>query len=374
MSAKKYDVVVVGLGIQGMSTCVQLARRGLRVLGVDQYAPGNPFSASWGDTRLIRKSYFEDVRYLPLLENAYHSWYELQTESKLTLLNLCGFLIFGNQKNNVAYDAIFNAQGPFNQILKPLSIVQCRKRFPMFQLPSFFSAAYEKNAGFLDVEKVFSALLQSGESLGVTFCTEDEVLRIDENGDMPKVCTANRTFTAEKIVITVGAWLKKLIPDFPMTLRVKPAPQFWFKGADAQWNQAPCFALASAENLIYGFPNRASFGIKIAQYHPIDLEINPNEKNQLSSPWPLAPTVAMLQNHLPTIEPEPVRWGMCMYHLSHDEHFIIDQVPNHENIIVATGCSGHAFKFGPAIGDLVWSLLDTGNLVKPFQFLKIRAD
>ncbi len=372
MSAEKYDVVVVGLGILGMSTCVQLARQGLRVLGVDQYAPGSPNGASWGDTRLIRRTYFEDARYLPLLEQAYQGWYELQTESQLNLLNLCGFLIFGDQKSNPSYDAIFNAQGPFASIVKPLSIAECRRRFPMFQLPPTFSASFEKNAGFLDVEQVFLALQKCGASLGVKFRTQEKVLRIDEDGANPKIHTVNQTFEAEKIVITVGSWLKKIIPDFPMALQVKPASQFWFKGSP-EWNHAPCFALASPENFIYGFPNRKSFGIKVAEYHPIDIEIDADNKDQMASPWPLMSTVAMLKNYLPTIEPEPDRWAMCMYHLSCDENFIIDLVPKHPNIVVATGCSGHAFKFGPAVGDLIWSLLDRGDLPEFAQFLKIRA-
>ena len=165
-----YDVIVLGAGGVGSAAMFHLARRGVKVLGLDRFSPPHNHGSSHGRTRVIRQAYFEHADYVPLLLRAYELWGELSELVGKRLYHETGVLVIGPPSGHVV-PGVLNAANLHGLEVDHLTAEQCRRCFPMFRLPDEWEAAFEAHAGYLDVEDCVEAHLGEAQKAGAELRT-----------------------------------------------------------------------------------------------------------------------------------------------------------------------------------------------------------
>ncbi len=356
-SVTSADVIVLGLGGMGSATAAHLARRGATVIGFDAFEPGHANGSSHGETRIIRKAYFESPDYVPMLERAYQLWHDLEAESGQELLTINGALNIGSAESGFVTGAARSAR-EFGLNVEELDASDVRKRFPGFQLPENLVALFDPEGGFLRPERCTAAHLESAHQHGATLRFNEPVLEWGSDGDSVFVRTATERITAGKLVITAGPWSKNVIAGWDAPLVVWRIVNVHFGSTAAQRfapENCPVFLMEVPEGHYYGFPALPGQGVKIGRHDigavttpdTIDREVRENE-------------IVMLRNVLDTYMPGasgPVlRTLTCMYTNTPDHHFVLDHHPAHDNVVVGCGFSGHGFKFASVIGEILSQL------------------
>ena len=275
--ARRYDVIVVGLGAMGSATAYQLARRGARVLGIEAFTPAHELGSSGGSTRIIRLAYFEHPSYVPLLKAAWALWPEIEAEHGTTLLEVTGGLYVGRRGSDVLEGSLLSAQthGLEHELL---DANESRRRFPALQLDDDMQTLHEPLAGILFATRCIAAHLDLAERRGAELHFEERVTRWQADGDGVTVETDRSTYRASKLVISAGAWLPKVAPELGLPLIVERNPLFWFAPAAQPEMFAPdrlpvWIMELDAEHAFYGFPAlpadgvTPAQGVKVARHH-----------------------------------------------------------------------------------------------------------
>ncbi|HEX9084019.1 MAG TPA: FAD-dependent oxidoreductase, partial [Gemmatimonadaceae bacterium] len=170
-----YDAIVVGLGAMGSATLFHLARRGLRVLGLEQFSEGHQLGSSHGDSRIIRETYFEHPLYVPLVRRAHSLWRELEDLSGASLMKITGGLMIGPSEGMVVTGTLRSAR-EHNLPHEVLTPAQVHERFPAFQLASNLVAVLDPRAGYLDPEACNKAHLGAARAAGAETRFDERVL------------------------------------------------------------------------------------------------------------------------------------------------------------------------------------------------------
>jgi sarcosine oxidase len=369
---KTLDVIVVGLGGIGSAVLYQLARNGLKVLGVDRFRPPHSHGSSYGGTRLIRKAYFEDPRYIPLLRRSYALWDELSEACGISLFHRTGFLTLSDGAGDIAKRMVENAS-THGVLVESLGATAVRRRFPQFTLPDEWQGLLEVDAGYLRVEDAISSQLRLARETGALVEPETQVLGWDARGDAVTVRTTAATYDAGALVLVPGGWSRSLLPGLDLSLTLRRAPQFWFpsKPQHAAGSGMPCFAFSRAGEFIYGFPSVDGAGVKIANYEPSDIITDMEARDRTCTPQELAPIASAISRHLIDISPSPQASSVCVFTLTPHENFILDRHPAHPNVILFSGDSGHAFKFAPVLGERIAHLVTGQRPAEDIAFLKL---
>lgn len=163
-----YNVIVLGLGAMGSSTAYELSRRGLRVLGLDQYPPGHTHGSSHGDSRIIRELYYEGSLYVPLLQRAYTLWEELERASGASLLRITGGVMLGVPDAHVVKGSRQTAE-QLGLPYENLTAAEIRKRFPAMDPPDDFEGVWDARGGYLRPEAAIAAYLELASRRGARF-------------------------------------------------------------------------------------------------------------------------------------------------------------------------------------------------------------
>jgi sarcosine oxidase len=374
------DVIVLGLGGMGCAAAAQLSRRGLRVLGLEQYALGHDRGASHGETRLIRKAYFESPRYVPMLERAYQMWDELADRSGAALLHRVGLALCA------AEGAASGPSGPFDRALataeqfglsvEMLTAAQVRARWPPLQIPDGFRCLYEPGAGFLEVERCVLAHAELARDHGAELRSQEPVLEWSASPQGVEVVTAKGCYSAGALVVAAGPWSAPVLAQLALPLRVHRVMQLWF-AAPEEMSVArgmPCFAFDADDRFIYGFPRWGAWGSKICE-HAAGVEVDPRRLDHVDRSLVDSDVVAVAQAiaaYLPQVDPRPLHSKACFYTMTPDQDFIIDTHPHHRNVHIAAGFSGHGFKFSAVVGEILADLVTRGSTDHPIDFLRLR--
>jgi monomeric sarcosine oxidase len=367
-----HDVIVLGLGGVGSATAHHLASMGHRVLGLDRFSPPHRFGSSHGETRIIRKAYFEHVGYVPLLCRAYELWKQLELDHGARLLHLTGLIQIGPPQGMII-PGILESASRFHLPIDRLTMREAENRFPLIRGESSWSAVLEKDAGYLCVEACVDAHLQSAKRMGAQLQFDEPVLDWKATSSGVIVATAKATYSADRLVITAGPWADQWLSRYGVQLRVLRKHLYWYRiGAEGFHETAgfPCFFFETPDGCFYGFPERDSLGLKVARHsggrrvmvsedgaHPRDAE-----DQRLVERF--------MRDHLPAVSLELTRTEGCYYTMSPDEHFIVDRLPDAPQVTYVAGLSGHGFKFASVLGEMV-ALLATDH-EPPFdiEFLK----
>jgi sarcosine oxidase len=363
--SRDYDAIVVGLGAMGSATLFHLARRGLSVLGLEQFSPGHQFGSSHGDSRIIRETYFEHPLYVPLVQRAHELWRELEATSGKSLMTITGGLMIGPPDGSVVSGTLRSARehGLPHEILTPSAV---HDRFPAFELAADLVAVMDPRAGHLDPEACNRAHIDAARIAGAEARFDEPVLEWNPDGDGVRVRTQSGSYTADHLVLAGGAWTSSLAPDLGLPLTVERQTVFWFESNTLNSAYAvadfPIYAYEyKAGHICYGFP-RLPRGMKASVMHSGELARDAESIRRVVEDGEVKPLRAALRPVLPQLAEAAVRESsVCIFTNTPDHDFIIDFHPEHRQVLISSACSGHGFKFASAIGELQADLIAGGK-------------
>ncbi|APC20950.1 sarcosine oxidase [Pseudomonas protegens] len=365
MHTPDFDVVVVGLGAMGAATLYQLAKRGVRVAGIDRFAPPHDLGSSHGDTRITRQAVGEGAAYVPLAIRSQQIWRELEAELDVQLFEQCGVLVMtastDPQRPAEARDFTDNSielARRYGIEHQELDAAEIRRRFPQFApLDDSARGYFEPGGGFVRPERCIDAQLTRARQLGATLITGQTVLELDAQDDGVHIISDGSRLFARQVIVSAGMWSAQLLgAPFDSLLQVCRQQLYWFRLDEPERYPArsPSFILHSADDVdaCYGFPPIPGEGsVKIAteQYsassQPGSLDRQPSSADaQRLFHKLIAP-------HIAGLAPELVKASVCAYTVTPDSGFIIDRHPRLANVTVVSACSGHGFKHSAAIGE-----------------------
>lgn len=350
-----FDVAIAGLGAMGSAAAYHLARRGRRVLGLDRFAPPHAFGSTHGQTRIIREAYFEHPLYVPLVQRAYDLWEDLERSSARDLLRITGGLMVGIPDGVLVSGALRSAR-EHRLAHEFLSADQVRRRFPAFRPTDDLAGVWEPRAGVLFPEACVDAHLTLARTHGATLRPGEPLVRWAPDGDGVRVTTDQGEFLADRLLLSAGSWLKALVPELNLPLTVTRQVLFWFAPADSPGyfapSRCPIHLWEPAHGrYFYGFPDFGD-GVKLAIHHEGEI-VDPDHVRREVADDEVEELRRRFRPYLPAADGPLVQTAVCLYTNTPDEHFWIDRHPEHPQVLLASPCSGHGFKFASAIGEIL---------------------
>jgi sarcosine oxidase len=365
--SKHYETIVIGLGAVGSAATYQLAKRGNQVLGLDQFSPPHIYGSSHGDTRITRQAIGEGSEYVPLVLRSYELWEEIERDTGKKVLTVTGGLIITSVEGAMRHGSYF-----FNQTVASaekygityhlLDAPEIKRHFPQFKLGGNERGYFEEKAGYLRPELCIEAQLELAQRYGAQLALQERVLALDaRNNDKVVVKTEKGEYEAEKAILSAGPWVTKLLGEaYGRYFTVYRQVLYWFEveGPISKF-EAPNFPVwiwefgTTVEDLMYGFPaiDGALGGVKIAaeQYKTatdpdaVLREVSKQETKDFYKRY--------IEPYFAGIKESCVKAVSCLYTVTPDHKFVIDQHPDFPQLLVASPCSGHGFKHSAAIGE-----------------------
>jgi sarcosine oxidase len=357
-----FDVVVVGLGAIGSAALYHLARRGRRVVGIERYYPGHERGSSHGETRIIRLGYFEHPSYVPLVRAALQAWRELEVHSGRKLLDITGVIEIGAADSALIKGTLDSARqhALTHEVLDGGTLT---RRFPAFRVPPEFVAVLQPDGGFLMAEAAIHMFVGLAEAAGAQISLGETVREVKSRAGSVRLETNRGWIDTGSVVIAAGAWAPSLLPALPV-LRATRQVLAWFAPIDRGLftrDRFPVFLLESPRGMHYGFPVIGNSGLKVAKHHHLDETVDPDDHNRVISTEDEAAIRDAIADYLPAANGPLLSAKTCLYTMSPDGDFIVDQMPGEPQIVVASPCSGHGFKFAPVLGAAIADLVTAGT-------------
>jgi len=367
-----YDAIVVGTGGIGSAALYHLAARGRRVLGIDRFPVAHDRGSSHGQTRLIRRAYFEHPDYVPLLLRAYELWRELEQTVGRTLLVESGLVIGGPPASEVL-QGVRTSAAIHSLSIEELSPQSVSHRWAGLRLPEAWEAIHEPQAGYLFVEECVRAHIEAAAKAGAEIRHGVSVLnwQADKSGGTGRIAgrsvtlqTDRDTFTCDRLVLCPGPWAEGLLQLPSLKLTVLRKSLFWYATKTAAESprvsyaagRFPCFALDAPEGFFYGFPQLDDRGIKIAEHTGGQPVVDPLTLDSSLDTAEQQRVERMLARHLTAVSNRCTSHAACMYTMSRDSHFTVGRHPAYPAVAIAAGFSGHGFKFASVIGEILAEL------------------
>jgi sarcosine oxidase len=375
MPAASYDAIVLGAGGVGSAAMWQLARRGVRVLGIDRFAPPHDRGSSHGQTRIIRQAYFEHADYVPLALESYRLWAELEQHAGKRLLHQTGLLEMG-PPDGIVVPGVLRAAREHGLDVEQLSAREATERWPAFRAADEMVGVFERTAGLLRVEECVRAQLVAAQEAGAELRVGVNVLGWSSATDGVHVETSAGRFAAQRLVVTAGAWAGSLLADLDLGLVVRRKAVMWHEADDERTRVEagfPCYLFELPTGIFYGFPDLDGRGLKAAEHSGGEPVSEPLTVDRTLRDEDRAPVEAFLREHLPAAQVPCREHSVCLYTMSPDENFIVDRHPRDERVVFAAGLSGHGFKFAPALGAALADLAAQGSTRLPVEFLGLRG-
>ncbi|MCZ7462331.1 N-methyl-L-tryptophan oxidase [Streptomyces sp. WMMC940] len=361
-----YDVVVVGLGISGSATVSALAARGASVLAVDTHGPTHRYGSSHGESRIFRRTYWEGTSYLPLLNRADRMWSELERAHGDVLTVRTGGLFMGDSTEGLVELSRHTAQDG----CIPHEIwdaAEANARFDWLNLGPDISVLYEPGAYTLLADRARLALLDAAVRAGAVVRFGERALAVSSTAEGASVhLGSGETVSCGAIALSAGPWSNDFLADeLPGILHPHRVPVYWFRTRFPGANEGmPAFVYESASGgVVYGCPEwgRGGREVKIGFHNRQQTPGDPSDPtpHRVGSTQQ-AEIVEAVSRFLTEIDPEPVRSAMCFYTMTPDGSFVIDRARSAPRLVYSAACSGHGFKFAPAIGECL-ALLALGE-------------
>jgi sarcosine oxidase len=355
----------------GSAVLAHVAKRGKRAIGFEQYPRGHDLGASSGRTRIIRKAYFENPAYVPMLERAYELWAELESETQMKIWDLIGILMVAPLRSARRMGAMESA-ALHGVPLEEFSREELQRRYPVLKLRANDVGLFEPDAGVIFPEVATQAHLRIALEYGAQARFNTAVRGWQRAGGALEIRLSDgEPIRAERLAICAGPWLADVTPDLDLPLRVQRNVQVWFEPSTLAYraDRFPAFFL-DRDDLpapLYGFPDFGE-GVKAA-FHAYGATTTPRDIDRNVHAADIMVVCDALNDFMPGAGGRYAFGKACMYTLTPDEHFILDHYPNDRGVVIAGGFSGHGYKFCPFIGEVVSRmlldeppLLDTGFL------------
>ncbi|MQF87118.1 MAG: N-methyl-L-tryptophan oxidase [SAR202 cluster bacterium] len=365
MAMHKYDVIVVGLGGMGSATVYQLAKRGKKVLGIEQFQISHELGSSHGLSRIIRLAYHEGPQYVGFGQRAYELWRTLETEIGEKILHITGSVHAGPPDSSAFKDtlnACVDQQIP-HQILNSQ---QLNKKFPGYQLPNEYMAVFQQDGGFLVPEKCIEGHVNVAINLGAEIHLEEQVMNWEPLQSGVKIITNRGEYESESVVFTVGAWASKMLPELKGFAVPERQVVAWFETANKAIfdpKKFPVFIISSDSHEYYGFPIFGIPGYKVGKFHHVGEIADPDHLDRTIREEDKEMLLTFTQKHFPEAAGRMLKMVVCMFTNSPDHNFIIGQHQKYPQISYAAGFSGHGFKFCSTIGEVMADLAENRNTI-----------
>jgi sarcosine oxidase len=378
MAGETYDVIVAGVGGMGAAACHHLARKGQRVLGLERFDLGHGMGSSHGMTRIIRLAYFEGTQYVPIVRRAHELWSETGKEAGMDLLYVTGSLDIAPEGDGFVESS---RQSCLDHGLshETLTRAEIERRFPAFRLTDRHVGLWQPDGGFVASERAIYAHVGLAQSRGAEIHANEPVLAWEPtaHGGV-KVTTPRGTYHAGRLVLTSGAWMDTLNPVLAPHIRTVKQAIGWFtvkNPALFRMGAFPVFILTVEEGNFYGFPLWEHPGFKLGGPHFARVPIDPSNPDRTPSPEQVGFIRDCLAKYIPDAAGEPLGIKGCIYTVTPDEHFVIDRMPGAEQVIFASCCSGHGYKFASAIGEILADMATVGSTrfdISPFALSRFQ--
>jgi len=368
-----FDVIVVGVGGMGSATCYELARRGQRVLGLERFDIGHSMGSSHGDTRMLRLGYFEGQSYVPMVLRAHQLWREIGKKIGEDLLTITGTLDIIEPGLDIVERGEASCKA-YNLPYEVLNAQQIMERYPAFHLPHDYRGLFQPDGGYVKSEKAILAFTALAIDAGAEIHPREQVLSFEPTATGGvKVRTNARTYEAGRLVLSPGPWINKFVPALkPVT---QPYRQVfgWFRPLEPELfkkGNFPSFTLKIPEGHYYGFPLYGHPGLKVGGPHHGREACDPDTLIRENRPSDEQDMRDCLATYLPAAMGTALQLKVCIYTMTPDEDFIIDLMPEAPQIVVASPCSGHGFKFASAMGEILADL--AMDIKSPFDLSPFR--
>jgi sarcosine oxidase len=360
MPNQVFDQIVIGAGGMGSAAIYELARRGQRVLGLEQFSVPHELGSSAGATRIFRFAYFEHPSYVPLMRRSFARWQALERDFGERLLTITGGLDIGLPQGRVVRGAkaACREHGLTHEVLRAPEVV---RRHPAWRLPPQFEAVYQPEAGFLPADRAILAHVTLARRLGAEVREREPVRAWKAVDDRVEVETERGRYEAGALVVAAGAWSGRVLGCYGFQSLAVPERQVvgWFDAGGASFapEAFPVFILDCPERgAYYGFPERAAGeGFKVGRFHHRGEIVDPDAIDRRILPDDEA-VLRWVGRYLARPIGAAIGFKTCMFVNSPDEHFIVDLLPGHRNVAVAAGFSGHGYKFCSGIGETLADL------------------
>ncbi|MCY3867846.1 MAG: N-methyl-L-tryptophan oxidase [Chloroflexi bacterium] len=366
MTARHFDLIVVGLGAMGAAALYQASKSGATVLGIDRFEPPHTLGSSHGDTRITRSAIGEGEFYLPFVRRSDEIWRELEAISGQTLSHRSGGLIIAPPSSS----ATFHGEGDFVAASarvagrhgierEVIDADEIRRRHPLLKPRNIDRAYYEPGAGVLRPERCIATQLELARQAGATIRTGEKVTGYDAGAHGVTVSSERGSYHADKLILSAGAWMADLAPEaYRPRLRVCRQVIYWFEAENINSFRPEVFpwVIWIGDTLadfwsVFPAPRDGVDGVKLVteQYHTsthpdkVNREVSAAERDDMY--------YRLTQPRIDGLRASLIRAEVCLYTVTPDEHFVIDFHPDSERVAVASPCSGHGFKHSAAIGE-----------------------
>jgi sarcosine oxidase len=378
----QFDYIVIGVGSMGSSTCYHLAKSGATVLGIEQFELAHEKGAHSGQSRIVRKAYFEHPDYIPLLERAYQNWQEIEKVSGKKMYHETG-IFYAGPIGHIIIESIRSAAAQYQIPLLDGRNGDQLEILPLFDLPEGYEWIYEPEAGFVETERAILSFVEEAQKLGTVFHQQEKVLGWELIEDGVEVMTSNGNYTCKKIIVTAGPWSAKLMPTINDELKITRQTLIWIQPDEAnsfKTPRFPCWFVVDKDKpgAYYGFPiaeindTKNPIGFKFAYHYP-GTETDPDDVDRNITEVDKEPLLKFIDRYIPKAKGQVLDIKTCLYSNSKDENFVIDCLKETEGrVCFARGFSGHGFKFVSVVGEIMADLTLKGTTTLPIGFL--RAD
>jgi sarcosine oxidase len=371
-----YDVIVVGVGGMGSAACWQLAQRGRRVLGLERFDIPHAMGSSHGVSRIIRLPYHEHPAYVPLLQRAYELWDAIERASGTALLVTTGSVDAGPEDGPLFQGALASAR-LHDLPHEVLTGREVNERFGGYRLPAATRAVFQPRGGLIASERAIVAHVLAAQAAGAEIRARERVLgwEAHPSGEGVVVQTDKGRYEAARLVLTAGAWMGELaaplrslaIPERQVLAWLQPLRPTLFTP-----ERFPVFNLELEEGRYYGLPIYEVPGFKFGRYHhrnetaaadQMRREVDAEDERLLRQ---------FAERYFPDGAGPTLALRACLFTNTPDEHFVLDRHPEHLQVVLASPCSGHGYKFCSVVGEILADLATgDGQTRHDIRFLRL---
>ncbi len=353
-------VIVVGAGINGVTAAIELKKRGHKVILVDPGPLPHPLAASTDISKAVRAAYGPDEEYTALAERAISLWHAWNKEFDVELYHEVGVMWVrqGEMKRGDFEYESFKILEQRGHRIERMNSARLWNRFPAWNPELYRDGVLELEAGYAESSLVVATLIERAKSLGIELHQGARFSELDEGDDCVKgiVLARGQRISADIVVVAVGAWTSYVLPFTQKFFRATGQPVFHLKPRQPELfapERFPVFGADISTTGYYGFPLSREGVVKIANHGP-GREMSPESSKRAVTPQEEQNLREFLSSTFPALADAAIVYTrICLYCDTNDGHFWIAADPERRGLIVATGDSGHGFKFAPVLGEII---------------------
>jgi glycine/D-amino acid oxidase-like deaminating enzyme len=369
---KHYDFIVLGAGIFGVTTAIELCKRPYSVALLNPGRIPHPLAESTDISKIIRMEYGTDVEYMEMVEECLPKWRDWNDLFRVKLFHETGFLLLSRQSLNENKNSFESAS--YHNLIKKnykperLNKNELAKLFPFINSERYNDAFYHSIGGYAESGKVIETLTRYAKQSGCDVHEEQTAaqLLISNNTINGVKTKEGRSFYAGHVIVCAGNMTPFLVPDLKPFMKITGHPVFHIQPTQPELFSYPSMAVFAADisnTGWYGFPLHPTERVVKIANHGAGLIMNDPEKDERKVyDSDLSDLKNFLSSSIPLLVDDPVVYTRrCCYTDTLDGHFWIDNHPEIKNLTIGSGGSGHGFKMGPVLGDMIATVAEGGN-------------